>query len=104
MAKDMGNKASSSKQVETPKSKNKPSKKKREATKRKRAEKQHQEQNPTDNHEEGLNPCKKFIMVEQVMDVVPLKDQYNTHTPGKPPDQAKITIRDKYDVENLKMK
>ncbi|KAG5615000.1 hypothetical protein H5410_014824 [Solanum commersonii] len=100
MAKDMGNKASSSKQVETPKSKNNPSKKKREATKRKKAEQQHQEQNPIGNHEEGLNPCKNFIMVDQVMDVVPLKAQHNTPTPGKPPDQAKITVRNEYDVEN----
>jgi len=69
----MGNKASSSKQVETPKSKNKPSNKKREATKRKKAEQQHQEQTPNDNHPEGLNSYKKFIMVEQVMDVIPLK-------------------------------
>ncbi|WMV50084.1 hypothetical protein MTR67_043469 [Solanum verrucosum] len=99
MAKDMGNKASSSKQVDTSKSKNKPSKKKREATKRKKGEQQHQENNPTDNHHEGLNPCKKFIMVDQVMDVVPLKAQYNTPTPGKPPDQTKITVRDEYEVE-----
>ncbi|KAH0736788.1 hypothetical protein KY285_012495 [Solanum tuberosum] len=99
MAKDMGNKVSSSKQVDTPKSKNKPSKKRREATKRKKAEQQHQENNPKDNHQEGLNPCKKFIMVEQVMDVVPLKAQYNTPTPGKPPDQTKMTVRDEYEVE-----
>uniref|UniRef100_M1DD65 Uncharacterized protein n=1 Tax=Solanum tuberosum TaxID=4113 RepID=M1DD65_SOLTU len=100
MAKDMGNKSSSSKQVETPKSKNKPSKKKREAIKKKQAEQNHQEQSQNDNHPEGVNPCKKFIMVEQVMDVIPLKAQYSTPTPGKPPDQVKVTVRDEYDVEN----
>uniref|UniRef100_M1DD71 Uncharacterized protein n=1 Tax=Solanum tuberosum TaxID=4113 RepID=M1DD71_SOLTU len=100
MAKDMGNKASSSKQVETPKSKNKPSKKKREAVKKKQAEQHHQELNQNGNNEEGINPCKKFIMVEQVMDVIPLKAQYNTPTPGKPPDQAKKIVRDEYEVEN----
>uniref|UniRef100_M1DCT1 Uncharacterized protein n=1 Tax=Solanum tuberosum TaxID=4113 RepID=M1DCT1_SOLTU len=100
MAKDMGNKASSSKQVETPKSKNKPSKKRREAIKKKQTEQHHQEQTQNGNNEEGVNPCKKLIMVEQVMDVIPLRAQYNTPTPGKPPDQAKVTVRDEYEVEN----
>ncbi|KAH0664058.1 hypothetical protein KY284_028989 [Solanum tuberosum] len=100
MAKDLGNKASSSKQVETPKSKNKPSKKRREAIKKKQAEQHHQEPTQNGNNEEGINPCKKFIMVEQVMDVIPLNAQYNTPTPGKPPDQAKMTVRDEYEVEN----
>ncbi|WMV32820.1 hypothetical protein MTR67_026205 [Solanum verrucosum] len=98
MAKDMGNKASSSKQVETPKSKNKPSKKKREAVKKKQVEQHHQELNQNGNNEEGINPCKKFIMVEQVMDVIPLKAQYNTPTLRKPPDQR--IVRDEYEVEN----
>ncbi|KAG5585250.1 hypothetical protein H5410_045684 [Solanum commersonii] len=44
MAKDMGNKAGPSNQMETPKSKNKPSKKKREATRRKQADQKHQKQ------------------------------------------------------------
>ncbi|KAK4730434.1 hypothetical protein R3W88_023422 [Solanum pinnatisectum] len=34
--------------------------------------------------------------MEQVMDVMPLKAQYNTPTPGKPPDQI---VRDEYEVE-----
>uniref|UniRef100_M1DC39 Uncharacterized protein n=1 Tax=Solanum tuberosum TaxID=4113 RepID=M1DC39_SOLTU len=39
-------------------------------------------------------------MVEHVMDVIPLKAQYIPPTPGKPPDQATVTVRDKYEVEN----
>ncbi|WMV30203.1 hypothetical protein MTR67_023588 [Solanum verrucosum] len=89
-----------SQQVETPKSKNKPSKKKREAIKKKQVEQHHQEQTQNDNNKEGVNPCKKFIVVEQVMDMIPLKAQYSTPTPGKPPDQAKVTVRDEYEVEN----
>ncbi|KAG5605797.1 hypothetical protein H5410_027289 [Solanum commersonii] len=100
MAKDMGNRASSSKQVETPKSKNKPSKKKREAIKKKQTKKNQPEQSQNDIHLEGVNPCKKFIMVEQVMDVIPLKAQYSPSTPGKPPDQVTVAVRDEYDVEN----
>ncbi|KAG5606124.1 hypothetical protein H5410_027616 [Solanum commersonii] len=100
MAKDMGNKTSSSKQMETPKSKNKPSKKKREAIKKKQTAKNQPEQSQNDNHLEGVNPCKKFIIVEQVMDVIPLKAQYSPSTPGKPPDQVKVAVRDEYDVEN----
>uniref|UniRef100_M1DA52 Uncharacterized protein n=1 Tax=Solanum tuberosum TaxID=4113 RepID=M1DA52_SOLTU len=87
--------------METPTSKNKPRKKKREVIKKKQAEKHHQEQSQNDNHPEGVNPCKEFIMVEKVMDVISLKAQYSTPIPGKPPDQVKVTVRDEYDVENL---
>ncbi|KAH0652709.1 hypothetical protein KY289_030387 [Solanum tuberosum] len=99
MAKDMGNKASTSKQVHTPRSKNKPSKKKREAIRRKQAEQQHQEQTPNGSHPEG-NPCKDFIMMDQIMDVAPLKAKYTTPISGKPPDQSKVTVRDEYEVDN----
>ncbi|KAH0756594.1 hypothetical protein KY290_026864 [Solanum tuberosum] len=88
MAKDMGNKTSTSKQIHTTKSKNKPSKKKREATKRKQAEQQQQEHAPNDSHPEE-NPFKDFIMMDQIMDVAPLKAKYATPTSGKPPDQSK---------------
>ncbi|KAG5599177.1 hypothetical protein H5410_030547 [Solanum commersonii] len=46
MAKDMGNKAGPSNQMETPKCKNKSSKKKREAARKKQNEQNHQEQPP----------------------------------------------------------
>ncbi|KAH0641963.1 hypothetical protein KY285_032842 [Solanum tuberosum] len=99
MAMDMGNKASTSKQIRTPKSKNKPSKKRREAFKRKQAEQQHQEQTPTDSQPER-NPCKDFIMMDQIMDVAPLKAKYTTPIFGKPPDQSNVTVRDEYEVDN----
>ncbi|KAG5606135.1 hypothetical protein H5410_027627 [Solanum commersonii] len=65
----------------------------------KAAEQQHQEQAPNDSHPEE-NPCKDFIMMDQIMDVAPLKAKYATPTPGKPPDQSKVTVRDEYDVDN----
>uniref|UniRef100_M1DWY4 Uncharacterized protein n=1 Tax=Solanum tuberosum TaxID=4113 RepID=M1DWY4_SOLTU len=46
------------------------------------------------------NPCKDFIIMDQIMDVVPFKAKYDTSTPGKPPDQSKVTVRDDYDVDN----
>ncbi|WMV45630.1 hypothetical protein MTR67_039015 [Solanum verrucosum] len=99
MAMDMGNNAGTSNQIHTPKSKNKSSKKKRESTKRKQAEQQHQELAPKDSHLEE-NPCKDFIMMDQIMDVAPLKAKYATPTPKKPPDQSKVTARDEYEVDN----
>ncbi|KAG5585830.1 hypothetical protein H5410_046264 [Solanum commersonii] len=63
MAKDMGNKAGPSNQMETPKSKNKPSKKKREAARKKQNEQNHQKQPPNNSHPEE-NPCTDFIMMD----------------------------------------
>uniref|UniRef100_M1DWR0 Bifunctional endo-1,4-beta-xylanase xylA n=1 Tax=Solanum tuberosum TaxID=4113 RepID=M1DWR0_SOLTU len=92
MAKDMGNKAGPSNQMETPKSKNKPSKKKRNATRKKQNEQNHQKQSPNTSHPED-NPCTDFIMTDQIMDVVPLNAK-------KPPDKSKVNVRDEYDVDN----
>ncbi|KAK4717972.1 hypothetical protein R3W88_016310 [Solanum pinnatisectum] len=36
--------------------------------------------------------------MDQIMDVIPLKAQYGTPTPGKPPDLNR-TVRDEYEVE-----
>ncbi|KAG5599223.1 hypothetical protein H5410_030593 [Solanum commersonii] len=85
MAKDMGNKAGPSNQMETPKSKNKPSKKKRKAARKKQNELNHQNQPPNNSPPEE-NPCIDFIMMDQIIDVVPLN--------------AKNIIRDDYDVVN----
>ncbi|XP_015161229.1 glutamic acid-rich protein-like [Solanum tuberosum] len=92
MAKDMGNKEGPSNQMETPKSKNKPRKKKREATMKKQNEHNHQKQSPNTSHPEE-NPCTNFIMMDQIMDVVPVNAR-------KPPDQSKVNVRDEYDVDN----
>ncbi|KAG5595093.1 hypothetical protein H5410_036325 [Solanum commersonii] len=92
MAKDMGNKAGPSTQLETPKSKNKPSKKKREATKRKQAEQNSQKQASTASHQDE-NPCTDFIMMDQVMDVVPLNAK-------QPLESARVIVNDEYEVEN----
>ncbi|KAK4733765.1 hypothetical protein R3W88_008026 [Solanum pinnatisectum] len=107
MAKDMGAKASTSKQVSTSKSKNKPSKKKRESTKKKQNRQQEGEQQKEQEKKE--EECKKFIMVddEQGMDITPLQAQYISPTPKNPPDTGQgncqinsIPIIDEYAVEN----
>ncbi|KAH0773673.1 hypothetical protein KY290_010810 [Solanum tuberosum] len=115
MAKDMGDTASTSKQLATPKSKNTPIKKKRNAAKKKQGEDQDKEQNSKHvdnnqniNQKEELSSCKKFIMVEEkeAMVVGPLKAQYNTPSPSKPPNQThkkkivKSKEIDEYEVEN----
>uniref|UniRef100_M1DJ99 CG15040 n=1 Tax=Solanum tuberosum TaxID=4113 RepID=M1DJ99_SOLTU len=92
MAKDMGNKAGPSNLMETPKSRNKPSKKRREAARKKQNEQNLQKQPPTTSHTEE-NPCTDFIMMDQIMDVVPLNAK-------KPPDQPKGNVRDEYEVDN----
>ncbi|KAH0760297.1 hypothetical protein KY290_016370 [Solanum tuberosum] len=92
MAKDMGNKAGPSNLMETPKSKNKPSKKKREAAKKKQNAQNLQKQPTTTSHKEG-NPCTDFIMMDQIMDVIPLNAK-------KPPDQPNVNVRDEYEVDN----
>ncbi|KAG5586603.1 hypothetical protein H5410_047037 [Solanum commersonii] len=105
MAKDMGNKASTNGQVNTPKNKNKHSKKKRKAIKKRQAEEQNMEQ-VHNAKTVGLNACNKFIMEkeQQALDVIPLKAKYNSPTPSKPHDKSKLqTIgppRDEYDIEN----
>ncbi|KAG5568150.1 hypothetical protein H5410_064835 [Solanum commersonii] len=72
MAKDMGNKA---------------------AARKKQNEQNLQKQPPNNSHPEE-NPCIDFIMMDQIMDVVPLNAK-------KPPDQSKVNVRDEYDVDNL---
>ncbi|KAG5606098.1 hypothetical protein H5410_027590 [Solanum commersonii] len=88
MAKDMGSKASTSKQGTTPKSMNKPSKKKREAAKKKLNAPQGNDQNQQEEQTNQDSNCKKFIMVDdlQGMDITPLQTQYLTPPPKAPPD------------------
>ncbi|KAH0682611.1 hypothetical protein KY290_021191 [Solanum tuberosum] len=94
MAKDMGNMASTSRQDQTPKSKNKPSKKRRAANKKKQSEMQEQVHN--DNGQDTI----------QAAGASSCKNQYNTPPQGKPPDQTqqkktgRTQVIDEYDVEN----
>ncbi|KAH0716635.1 hypothetical protein KY285_012666 [Solanum tuberosum] len=105
MAKDMGSKASTSKQGITPKSKNKPSKKKREATKKRLNTQQANDKRKEQGDQDST--CKKFIMVDdqQGMDITPLQTQYLTPTPHEPPDKApackinSVPVIDEYEVE-----
>ena len=62
MDKYMGNKASTSKQMDTPKSNNKPSKKKRESNERKQAAQQQNVQTQTENDQTQYS-CKESTMV-----------------------------------------
>ncbi|KAG5568534.1 hypothetical protein H5410_064449, partial [Solanum commersonii] len=64
----------------------------REAAKKKQNEQNLQKQPPNNSHPEE-NPCTDFIMMDQIMDVVPLNAK-------KPPDQSKVNVRDEYDVDN----
>ncbi|KAG5606083.1 hypothetical protein H5410_027575 [Solanum commersonii] len=86
MAKDMGAKASTSNQGNTPKSKNKPSKKKRDAAK-KRQNIQHDIEQQAEQQKEG-EVCNKFIMVDEQlgMDITPLQTQYMKPPSTVPPD------------------
>uniref|UniRef100_M1DJB0 Uncharacterized protein n=1 Tax=Solanum tuberosum TaxID=4113 RepID=M1DJB0_SOLTU len=94
MAKDMGNKASTSRQEQTPKSKNKPSKKRRATNKKKQSEMQEKVHN--DNGQDTI----------QAAGASSCKNQYNTPPQGKPPDQThqektgRTQVIDEYDVEN----
>ncbi|KAH0716649.1 hypothetical protein KY290_012908 [Solanum tuberosum] len=88
MAKDMGAKASTSNQENTPKSKNKPSKKKREAAK-KRLNIQQQNSDQQEKQQKEGEVCKKFIMVDDQlgMDITPLRTQYMEPHIQVPPDK-----------------
>ncbi|KAH0776722.1 hypothetical protein KY290_008133 [Solanum tuberosum] len=105
MAKDMGSKASTSKQRITPKSKNKPSKKKREAAKKRLNAQQTEDKREEQGDQDST--CKKFIMVDdqQGLDITPLQTQYLTPTPQEPPDKAAacksntVPVIDEYEVE-----
>ncbi|KAK4729575.1 hypothetical protein R3W88_022563 [Solanum pinnatisectum] len=107
IAKDLGSKASTSKQEGTPKSKNKPSKNKRDAAKKK--QNMQQEGIQQGEQEKNEEVCKEFIMVDdqQGMDITPLQAQYMTPIPKSPPDKEQsncqlnsIPIIDEYAVIN----
>ncbi|KAG5568616.1 hypothetical protein H5410_064367 [Solanum commersonii] len=85
MAKDMGAKASTSIQGNTPKSKNKPREKEEAAKKRQNI--QHDNDEQGEQQKEG-EVCKKFIMVDEQlgMDITPLQTQYMNPPPTVPPD------------------
>ncbi|KAH0639196.1 hypothetical protein KY290_036480 [Solanum tuberosum] len=107
MAKDMGAKASTSNQGNTPKSKNKPSKKRRDAEKKRQSIQQDNTQQGKQQKEGEV--CKKFIMVDEHlgMDITPLQTQYMNPPINVPPDDRSANcqmntgpIIDEYAVDN----
>ncbi|KAH0684448.1 hypothetical protein KY289_022200 [Solanum tuberosum] len=107
MAKDMGSKASTSNQGNTPKSKNKPSKKRREVEKKRQNRQQGSDQQG-EKQGNGEN-CKKYIMVDEHlgMDITPLQTQYMNPPLNVPPDKMPENCQmnrgpniDEYAVDN----